>query len=128
MEVAWNLAWHQAGAMAKKRLMEPFELVEIEPGEFSLLTSVFEPADEVFETFGRQGGGHDWSSVALFLLANDAEHLDPHIELDSEAGMFVANSQNRDALTEFGKLLSGYFNNPTKLRTLIGRLPEDPWS
>jgi len=99
--------------------MAPFRLVEIEPNKFSLLLTEFEPASEVFDAAGIEGGGYSWEGVARYVLEVVAPDLKPRVGLDPEASMFCAYGEDRAALEQLGGQLSRLFNDKTALAAVI---------
>jgi hypothetical protein len=99
--------------------LAPFKLIETEPGKHSLLLSVFEPASEVFEAAGLEGGGYAWEGVARYVTEVVAPELAEKFGLDPEASMFCAYGTDRAALEQLGKQLSTMFHNKSLLAAVI---------
>jgi len=99
--------------------LAPFSLVETEPGEHSLLLSIFEPASEVFQAAGLEGGGYAWEGIARYVTEVMAPELAHRFGLDPEASMFCAYGSDRGALEQLGKQLSTMFHNKSLLAAVI---------
>lgn len=99
---------------------EPFELFETTPGNWSLVLrdTHFGAHTETFEAAGAEGGGYDWSSIALALVERDAEHLVGRFGTDPEAGMFVAYGADPTVLEQLGALMFEVYNDPDLLAGL----------
>lgn len=100
--------------------LEPFELVETTPGSWSLILrdAHFGVHEEIFEAAGAEGGGYDWSSIALALVERDAEQLVGRFGTDPEAGMFVAYGADPTVLEQLGSLMLEVYNDPDLLAEL----------
>ena len=105
----------------------PFELIETEPGHFSLLLKEFSPADEIFQDAGYEGGGYDWEAISKQLVRAQAPDLDGLFETDPEGSMFCAFGTDATALQQLGELLSGAFHDPDLLRDAIERAEPEWW-
>ena len=99
--------------------IEPFELIETTPGKFSLLLSEFEPAAEVFEEAGVDGGGYAWAAVARHVVENEATELEEIVDFDPESSMFCAFGEDRAALTKLGVQLAQLFRDKRRLAKII---------
>ena len=106
--------------------MMPFKLTETSPGKFSLLLTQFSPADAIFDEAGHEGGGYGWESVAVQVVA-ETPGLADRLDFDPEGSMFCAHGTDRAALEQLGTELALLFNDATRLRALIARVPEDAW-
>ena len=110
---------HSVTLRAVSTDISPFTLMETTPGEFSLSLSDFEPASEVFEAAGSEGGGYAWEAVARHIV----EHVDPELEdrvdFDSEASMFCAFGESREALMALGARLARLFRSHGALAKVI---------
>jgi hypothetical protein len=104
--------------------ISPFEVIETTPGKFSLLLSDFEPANEVFEDAGVDGGGYDWEAVARHIVENVETELEERVEFDSEASMFCAYGEDKEALLALGASLAKLFRNHKALAKIIDAVGE----
>lgn len=93
----------------------PCQLVEYRTGSFSLLFLDL-GANDVFVQLGREGNGYDWQAVIEYLLCNQLPELTTSIRYDSEASMFVAISNDRNALKLLAGLVQRTIADPTLLR------------
>lgn len=109
---------HRYAALVSADLT-PFTLIETSPGKFSLLLQEFEPASEVFEAAGSEGGGYAWEAVARHLVENDATNLQERLAFDPEASMFCAYGDDRAALAELGARLARLFHDHRALATVV---------
>lgn len=98
----------------------PFRLFEGEQGRFSLMLTDEHMVDvmDVFEAEGREGNGYDWTGVARQVVRLHPE-LTKKLEMDPEAGTFVAHGRDRAALEALGQELCGAFHDRERLRELI---------
>lgn len=86
-----------------KKEIGPFVWVEHDHGA-SVCLGVGEYLQEVFDTRadeGFLGNGYDWGSLAQVFLDERCSDLQGKIDLDPEAGMFCAVSEDAGALAEF---------------------------
>lgn len=67
---------------------------------------VTEEAFEVFEDCGQYGNGYGWDGVARQAIRQFMPELTEQFDFDSEAGTFVAQSTNEDALRRLGAILA----------------------
>ena len=84
--------------------LKPFFWVEQQGGRADLCLNAGGFKDEIFDARsdeGFLGNGYDWQSLARVFLDEKVPHLADDIDFDSEAGMFVANSDNPAALEQF---------------------------
>ncbi len=83
--------------------IKPFFWAEYE-NSVSVCLTVGEYLNEVFETRadeGFEGGGYDWESLAQVFLNEKRPDLLEKIDFDPEASMFVAYSEDKQALRDF---------------------------
>jgi hypothetical protein len=104
--------------------ISPFTLIESTPGKFSLLLSEFEPASEVFEAAGVEGGGYDWEAVARHIVENVETELVERVDFDSEASMFCAYGEDRNALLALGTSLAQLLRNHKALAKIVEAVGE----
>jgi len=102
------------------------KLIEATPGNFSLLYTDFEHSD-LFDEIGFEGGGYDWQSVMVYILETELPDLEDEIDFDSEAGMFCAYGQNKEALAKLGEKMEELIANKAKLKEAISNVPKDYW-
>jgi hypothetical protein len=108
-------------------LMAPLTLVETSPGSFSLLFRDLDSASGAFVAAGHSGNGYSWQALARHMLESALSDVEARIELDSEADMFCAHSDDPEALTRLGKLLAEAAGNPSRLAKLIATVPSTLW-
>jgi len=118
----------KAAVLETDRTFAPFVLLS--PSEHSdswtlLLADAYSPAD-TFEEQGHSGNGYSWDSVARVALRDFPEHV-ATIEFDSEAGTFVAMSEDKASLVALGGALKRLLDDEEALRTAIRAVPEDDW-
>ncbi|MEU7820160.1 Imm51 family immunity protein [Catellatospora sp. NPDC049133] len=100
--------------------MTPLDLIETEPGQYSLLldagtTSV----DGLVEELGHEPNGYFWEGVAQLLVRHEAAALDGRFSSDPEGGMFCAYGTDRAALEELGARMAAVANDPDRMRELM---------
>ena len=81
----------------------PFFWVEYDTGA-SVCLNVGEYLQDIFDTRedeGFVGNGYDWESLAQVFLEEKCSDLQEKIDFDSEAGMFCAYSNDKEALSDF---------------------------
>jgi hypothetical protein len=74
---------------------------------------------DVFAECGQYGNGYGWEGVARSALRVRAPEPADRLDFDSEAGTFVANGENADALQELGLLLQEAWRDRSVLRRFI---------
>jgi hypothetical protein len=113
--------------MARKAKSEfaPCVLVEHDDGSFSLVFSDFDGTAEIFEELGQEGGGYAWHGVVDALVHTRAPKLNKVIGYDPEASMFVAYSEDREALKQVAALIRAAVNDPALLREAIENADPD---
>lgn len=88
-----------------QKQIAPFFWVDLGGGKYSVCLYSGGYLGQVFATRadeGFNGNGYDWDSLAAVFLEEKCDaKLQDNIQLDSEAGMFSANSMDADALREF---------------------------
>ncbi|HSD87602.1 MAG TPA: Imm51 family immunity protein [Kofleriaceae bacterium] len=88
-----------------KAAFEPGILVDHGEGRYSLTYDKFPNFSNVFDPKGLQGGGYTWHGLVATLMTETAPDALEAIDFDPEAGMFVAVSEDLDALMEVAKAL-----------------------
>jgi len=98
---------------------------EGDSGGYTLMLSDSEmdPTFDVFEDNGRLGNGYAWADVALQVMRTRDPALEGEIEMDPEAGTFVAYGTNLDALQKLAALLHHAFHNHAVLADLVRSAP-----
>ena len=107
--------------------LAPLSLIETSPGEFSLLLRDLDSAAGPFVAAGRSGNGYSWQSLAQHMLKSALQDVGDRTELDSEADMFCARSDDQEALGRLGGLLAEAVSNPRQLAKLIAAVPSSLW-
>ena len=109
--------------MTDRETFAPLVLFEYEhkPGTFCLMLSDNHMIDveDVFDECGQYGNGYGWEGVARSALRARAPELAGRLQFDSEAGTFVANGADSDALKGLGALLKEAFHDPAVLKGFI---------
>ena len=105
----------------------PFQLFEYDhqPGEYCLQlsdTHMLEK-EELFSDNGRYGNGYGWSDVAVYAMRSQDPSLESKINLNPEAGTFVAFGKNLSALQKLAQLLFEAYNNPQTLAEWVSKAP-----
>jgi len=84
---------------------------------------------EVFDSEGHSGGGNGWTSIARHVLAESAfDGMAEEMRFDPEAGMFVAYSDNKQAVLLLAQRLKEVHSDEDELRRIIRAIPEAEWS
>jgi Immunity protein 51 len=91
------------------------------PGMYCLMLSDnhMYVVDDVFDECGQDANGYGWEGVSRSAVRERAPGLAERIQYDSEAGTFVAHSQDADALHQLGVLLRQAFHDHSVLKELI---------
>lgn len=103
----------------------PFFLVEPGGARPPCMSDADSPA-EVFEEEGHSGNGSSWAAVARAVIA-DISLENAGIDVDSEAGTFVALASSRAALVTLGRHLATLLRDAGALRRRIREVPDDAW-
>lgn len=108
------------GSIAMARFPE-FDIEDCEPSRprYALTSSDFDLYSETFELCDREGGGHDWQSVAEYLLRTKLRKCAKTISFDSEASMFCALSDRQSALEQLADLLCHTFRSKQRLSEAV---------
>ena len=107
----------------------PFVLFEYDhrPGTFCLMLSdthmVVGGVDAVFEQSGRYGNGYGWADVALGVIRTRAPELERRLDMDPEAGTFVAYGKDLEALKHLASLLHAAYHDHQRLAALVRTAP-----
>lgn len=94
----------------------------------SLCLNVGEYKAEIFETRedeGFEGNGYDWGSLALVFISEEMPEFVDVINLDSEAEMFCAYSDDKLALEEFAIAFKDACENSELINDLFSRAELD---
>lgn len=92
------------GLLEVNEKINPFGLVAHNNGSISMILSVGQYKDEIFQTRaeeGFEGNGYDWGSLAAVFLEEKMPHLVDIVRFDPEADMFAAYTDNREAILSF---------------------------
>jgi len=98
---------------------ELFNLIDTENSSYSLISSSFQEFETTFVKCGYEGGGYDWEAVARQTIRSLAPQLEKSINFDSEASMFCAYGEDKDALQELKKNLVDVFTSSELLKKTI---------
>jgi len=105
----------------------PLQLFEYDhkPGEYCLMLSDDRmlAVMDVFEANERYGNGYAWADVALQAMRTRAPELEKRLDMDPEAGMFVAFGTDLEALKKLGELLRDAFHDRDTLAELVAKAP-----
>ncbi len=105
----------------------PFVLFEYDhkPGTYCLMLSdnhMIEQA-EIFESNGREPNGYGWADVALQAIRSEAPELEKKVEMDPEAGNFVAFGDELEDLQHLAEVLHAAYHDDDELATLVQEAP-----
>jgi len=99
---------------------EPFEVLTRDDGTCEAFFAAGTLAvDEVVEELDHEPNGYFWEGVARWLFMHGHEPLAQRIELDAEAGTFVAVAEDREALEALMAAMQPYLRDAERLRALI---------
>jgi hypothetical protein len=105
----------------------PFKLFEYDhkPGHYCLMLSddSMETHMDLFDSNDRYGNGYAWADVAVYAMRSQSPKLEAVIDMDPEAGTFVAFGADLAALRGLAKLLSGAFHKPKQLADWVKNAP-----
>ncbi|WP_431961122.1 Imm51 family immunity protein [Actinacidiphila sp. bgisy160] len=100
--------------------MEPLRLLELSPGEYSLLLDAgTTDVDEVVEALGHEPNGYFWEGIAQVLVSTEAPALEGRFSYDPEGGMFCAYGSERSALEDLGMRMSAVATDGDRMRQLV---------
>jgi hypothetical protein len=100
--------------------MNPLQLIELSPGEYSLLLDAgTTDVDDVVEELGHEPNGYFWEGIAQLLVSTEAPVLEGRFSYDPEGGMFCAYGADRDALEELATRMSAVAADAERVRQLI---------
>ena len=91
-----------------------------------ILADSHSPA-EIFEELGHTGSGYSWDSVARIAMRGLAPEQAASFEFDSEAGTFVAMSEDGEAVHALASALAALIRDEDALREAIEAVPDDDW-
>ena len=111
----------------KSNVYKPFQLFEYDhqPGEYCLMLSdrfMVEKMD-LFEANGRYGNGYGWADVALHAMRSEDPDIESRLDMDPEAGTFVAFGNDYSALQKLAELLHGAYHDHGKLSDWVSKAP-----
>jgi hypothetical protein len=109
----------------ESRAFAPCRLVPHEDGSYSLCFDAFEATQAIFEEMGWDGGGYSWHGVVDALVQLKAPDLQEKLDYDPEASMFVALSEDQEALAQVAGLIREAIDDPTILREAIENADPD---
>lgn len=107
--------------------IKPFFWVE-HNNLYSVCLTVGEYLQEVFDTRedeGFEGNGYDWGSLAQVFLNEKCPELQEKIDFDPEGSMFVAYSENKEALIDFISKFKEACENREEILDLFSRAELD---
>jgi hypothetical protein len=105
--------------------ISPLKIVEGEDGEYSLILGTGDnAADDTIVELGHEPNGPFWDGVATLLIQEELPDLEDEIEFDSEAGMFCAISEDREALERLGALMAKIATSDSEVRDVVRRAEE----
>jgi Immunity protein 51 len=104
----------------------PCKLIAYNDGGYGLILSDAHFTHyDVFEEAGREGNGYDWSGVVAVLVGEQWPALVARVSYHSEAGMFVARSDDRAALREIAQLIRRVMQDKALLRETVRKAELD---
>lgn len=105
----------------------PLKLFEYDhkPGSYALMLtdSDMVKVDQAFAAGGRDGHGYGWADVALGAIRAQNPGLEQRLGMDPEAGMFVAYSEDLEALRALGVILKALFHDQAALAEAAKNAP-----
>ena len=107
--------------------IKPFFWVEHD-NSYSVCLTVGEYLQEVFDTRveeGFEGNGYDWASLAQVFLDEKCPELQEKVDFDPEGSMFVAYSENKEALIDFLSKFKEACENREEILDLFSRAELD---
>jgi len=110
-----------------KEKIKPFFLVE-NADDMSLLLNTGSYKSDIFQersSEGSCGNGYDWSSLAETFIIEKVPYLHDTIDLDPEADMFCAYSNDKEALLEFALAFHDMCEDDGQMRDLFSRTELD---
>jgi hypothetical protein len=108
--------------------IKPFLLVEHDSGNVSVILNVGTYKSEIFQSRadeGFEGNGYDWGSVAAVFLEERMPHLVDIVRFDSEADMFCAYSNKKEAIESFMIGFKDACEDDVVIRDLLSRAELD---
>jgi len=108
--------------------LDPFKLVSFNNGSISLILNVGGYKQEIFQTRGEEGfegNGYDWGSLAAVFIEEKMPHLADIIRFDPEASMFVAYSDNKEAILSFAIAFKEACEDDLLIKDLFSRAELD---
>ena len=111
-----------------KERIKPFQFIEHDSGNVSMILNVGVYKDEVFQTRadeGFEGNGYDWGSLAVVFLMEKMPQLKDSVHFDPEADMFCAYSEHREALQKFAIGFKDACEDDAVIRDLFSRAELD---
>ncbi|WP_442604131.1 Imm51 family immunity protein [Paenibacillus sp. KN14-4R] len=108
--------------------IEPFRLVAHDSGSISFIINVGKYKHEIFQTRaeeGFEGNGYDWGSLVAVFLEEKMPHLVDILRFDPEADMFVAYTDNKEALFSFAIAFKEACEDDSLIKDLFSRAELD---
>lgn len=115
--------------MVDQNTLAPFVFTEQEatPGTFELVLydGDMEEIEDVFHALNAEGHGHGWEGLAQSVVQTQMPEISNHLNFSSEAGTFVAISNELSSLQRLGAVLHAAFHDRTLLSELIREADPD---
>lgn len=97
----------------------PFDLSE-SGGKYTIVAQIegkdlYPKYYRLFKKYGYNGNGYCWEGHIQQILEKKDNQLLKHIDFDSEAGMFAADADSKEAQQKFVEILSPIFSDLTVL-------------
>jgi hypothetical protein len=111
-----------------KERIKPFQFIEHDSGNVSIILNVGVYKDEIFQTRadeGFVGNGYDWESLAVIFLEEKMPQLENIVHFDPEADMFCAYSDNRESMQKFAIGFKDACEDDAVIRDLFSRAELD---
>ncbi len=74
--------------------------------------------------FYGKGGGYNWHAAVDYLVRTRKPEIAPAISYDPESSMFVARSENIDALYQVAQLIQQAANDPQLFKEALSKAKE----
>ncbi len=115
--------------MSDRTTYAPLTLAEYghESGSYYLMLTddAMVAVEDEFEVCGQYGNGYGWAGVARAAVRAHAPEAAEKLSYDPEAGMFIARSEDLEALQRLATLLSQAFHDRVRLAELIRTVDPD---
>jgi hypothetical protein len=80
---------------------------------------------KVFEQYEYSGNGYTWEGIITQILMIEDQELLENLTLDSEAGAFYAEAENKANQMRFIRLMRPIFEQTDKLEFYLNQIPHD---